>query len=368
MKRPLAFFLAVCLLVLCGCGGNNPNPTENTTGSTAGSTTETTTETTTESTTEPTKPVVKYRNPLNGAPLDAPFTGRATAVVINNIKACLPQYGIQDADIYYEIETEGFITRCLAVFGDISKVDTLGPVRSARTYFNNLALAYDSVLVHCGGSGASLKAHYDDGNDTISKWQHLDQTYNGSYFFRDMHRYEDLDYAWEHTLFTKGDLLTSLLEKKAYNTKTELDFGFQFAESVDLNGENANTVTISFPGDKTTTMTYEPVSRRYTMSQYGATTIDASTGNPLTFRNVMVLYTSHWKIYDGTYSRSYYDLIGSGNGYLAIDGKIVPIMWSRESLRKPFVYTLADGTPITLAEGNTYIGVASTKSTPVSYK
>ena len=34
-----------------------------------------------------------------------------------------------------ELITEGDITRCLAIFTDISKTGSIGPVRSARTFF-----------------------------------------------------------------------------------------------------------------------------------------------------------------------------------------------------------------------------------------
>ena len=266
------------------------------------------------------------------------------------------------------METEGAITRCLAVFGDVSNVAQIGPVRSARTYFNNIAVSYDAPLVHCGGSGAALAAHYDDGSDTISGWQHIDQMHNDSAFFRDMDRYRNQGYAWEHTLFTTGEKLAAVMAKKEYNTQSELDFGLRFDDQVPLTGSTAKQITVTFPGNKTTTMTYDDTTGRYTMSQYGKTTVDNNSGEPVTFKNVMALYTSHWKIHDGAYSRSYYDLIGSGDGYLAIDGVIVPIKWSRESLRGPFSYTLAAGTPITLAAGNTYIGISSTKSTPISYQ
>jgi hypothetical protein len=36
---------------------------------------------------------------------------------------------------------------------------------------------------------------------------------------------------------------------------------------------------------------------------------------------------------------------------------MIPILWSRSDSAAPFVYTLADGTPLTLSVGNSYVAV-----------
>ena len=280
----------------------------------------------------------------------------------------MPQHGVSQADILYEIETEGGITRCLAIYGDVSQADVIGPVRSARTYFSNIAVSYDAPLVHCGGSRAALAARYDSGSDKISNWAHMDQASNGAYFYRDSAR-KSQGYATEHTLFTTGEKLLQGLTAKNYNTVTEnsTDFGLTFDSEVSLNGAAANTINVNFLGKKTTTMTYNSSTGLYEAAQYGKEYVDGNSGEVVSFKNVMILYTKQQKISDGKYYRSYYNLTGSGEGLLAIDGKIVPINWSREGLRTDFVYTLTDGTPLTLAEGHTYIAVASTSSAPATY-
>ena len=367
MKRLFSLLLVVCVLLTLAACKKEPA---------ADTTPETTTEATdiTEVTDAPettavpeTTAAVVYRNPLNGEVLDEPWTGRATAVMINNIRAALPHHGVSEARILYEIETEGGITRCLAIFDDLSDVGTIGPVRSARSYFNNVAVSYDAPLIHCGGSGAALNAQYDDSGARISDWNHIDQIYNGSYFYRDTDRYNYQGYAYEHTLFTTGELLNKALEAKGYNVTGETDFGLQFDENVELNGESAAEVVATFRGGKTMTMTYNADTGLYEASQYGREYIDANTDQIMTFRNVLVLYAEQWFIYDGTYNRSYYDLIGSGDGHLAIGGEIVPIKWVRENLEDPFTYTLEDGTPVTLGVGHSYIAIVDQANT-ASYK
>lgn len=363
MKRIFVLLLTLCML-LCACNADTNPATEPTEASTVETTETPTSEPTTVPTEPPTEPPVLYRHPLTGEPLDALWTGRATAVAVNNIKACLPQHGIGDADILYEVETEGGITRCLAVFSDFSEVGKLGPIRSTRTYFNNLSLAYDAPLIHCGGSARALNAWFDDTGSTIKNWNHINQQNNGSYFYRDQDR-RNAGYAYEHTLFTTGEDMMIALGDKKYNTANEngTDYTLTFADVPEFTGETANTVVVKFRGNKTTTMTYQADTGLYEASQYNEPWIDANTDVTLSFRNVLVLYTKQWFISDGTYNRSYYDLVGSGKGVFACDGKLVPIKWSRENLRSPFVYTLEDGTPLTLGVGTSYIGVVSNNRT-----
>ena len=352
MKRIIALILLVSL-VLCACApGKN---TEQTTLSTG----ETTQETTQETTVETTEAPAVYINPLNGKEIDQPYTGRPTAVVINNVRACLPQYGIGQADMIFEFEVEGNATRLLAVFSSLDGVETIGPVRSARTFFNNVAVGYDAPLIHCGGSADARAAKYDHENK-LTNWEHIDQTYNGKYFYRDTKRRSE-GYALEHTLFTTGEKLVVGLADKGYNTVSETakDFGMTFAENASVTGESASKVTVKFRANKKTEMTYNETTGLYEAFQLKENHIDAGTGERIAYRNVLVLTTKQEIISEGNYPRAYYDLIGSGEGYFAIGGQIVPIKWSRASLNDPFVYTFADGTPVTLGVGTTYVGVIS---------
>ena len=363
MKRIIALFLLVSL-ALCACAPAQSSGETTTLQTTVETTQETTVETTVETTEEP----VVYYNPLNGKEIDAPYTGRPTAVVINNVRACLPQYGISQADITYEFEVEGSSTRLLAVFSSLDGVETIGPVRSARTFFNNVATGYSAPLIHCGGSEDARAAKYDHENK-LTNWEHIDQTYNGKYFFRDKER-RSKGYAYEHTLFTNGEKLIVGLADKKYNTVTEnaKDYGLTFAEDAAVTGKSAKEVTVKFRAGKKTVMTFNESTGLYEAYQLKQNHIDAGTGQRIAYRNVLVLTTKQEIINEGHYPRAYYDLIGSGEGYFAIGGQIVPIKWSRASVNDPFCYTLEDGTPLTLGVGRTYVGVISDKKGSVTNK
>lgn len=348
MKRYISLLLVlVMVLSLAACGGGE-DPTVET------STNETTVETTTVEVTT-TEEVIRYYKPLTGEEISELWTGTMVAVSINNHKEALPQYGVNQADIVYEFETEGGVTRRLGIFSDLSKVQTVGPIRSARTYFSSVAVSYKAPLVHCGGSTYAMRAQADRAGNTIANWQHIDEFANGSYFFRDKDRYNYQGYAWEHTLFTTGEKLAKAMEYRGYNAVNAegSDFGLTFAQTPAWTGESANTVTITFRGKKTTTATYNAATGKYEISQYGGVGIDGNTGDVFATRNVLILNADQSKI--GVHS--FYELVGNGTGYLACNGKITPITWHRDQFRTSFTYKLADGTPADLGVGNSYIAV-----------
>ena len=67
---------------------------------------------------------VLYKNPLTGISelTDDKTDDRPVAIMVNNITTAQPvQAGLNKADIVYETEVEGGITRLLAVYQDVSK-------------------------------------------------------------------------------------------------------------------------------------------------------------------------------------------------------------------------------------------------------
>lgn len=375
-KKKWIIALAIVLIVVLCAGAavmilykdkilGKEEPTTQTTTQT------TTVETTTEATTIVTEPPILYRHPLNGTPIDAPLTSRPVGVVVNNIEAALPQYGISKADILYEFETEGGITRFLALFTDLKNVEQVGPVRSARSYFNNICAAYDVPLVHCGGSVTGAKGYYDY-THKLTNWEHLSIDASGDdpkkVAFRDMDRYKKQDYAWEHTLFGRGNKLVSKL-KKTFDMVVEegVDYGLTFEDQVVARGETASSITIKFLGTKKTKMNYDETAGKYMMSEYGDELIDALDGKQVGFNNVMVIFADQTKQKPKSTWLSYYDMIGTGEGYLAINGKIEKIKWSRKKVTKSFTYTYEDGTPVTFNVGNTYVAVVDPEGS-VTYK
>ena len=74
---------------------------------------------------------------------------RPLAIMVNNIKASLPQVGLEKADIIYECEAEGTITRLLALFSHYADItEPIGSIRSSREYFIDFAANHDAIYIH----------------------------------------------------------------------------------------------------------------------------------------------------------------------------------------------------------------------------
>lgn len=75
---------------------------------------------------------------------------RPITVMIPNTKTAA-QYGISQADVLYECNVEGSITRLMALFQDWRDFDRLGNVRSCRDYYIYWSFEWDAFYIHFGG-------------------------------------------------------------------------------------------------------------------------------------------------------------------------------------------------------------------------
>ena len=155
--KRLSGLLALCLLLgltACGGGGEGSSPGD---GSEPPSVSTLAPVEEPDQSQEPEEPVYPYAAPLTGEGLMEDVSGqRPIAIMLNNLSKALPQAGVAQADVIYEIVAEGGITRMLALFQDVEGVGEIGTVRSARDYYVSLAYGHDAIFLHAGGQPPGL--------------------------------------------------------------------------------------------------------------------------------------------------------------------------------------------------------------------
>lgn len=140
---------------------------------------------------------------------EAAIGKRPVAVMVNNVQKAMPQYGVSQADLIFEIPVEGDATRFMAMYGDYTKVPQVCPIRSCRYYFPALSQGFDAFYVNWGI------------DDTIADYLEaldLDQiegiTNTGGLFGRDQDKLNQ-GYALEHTGFLTEQNWFLILSQKA---------------------------------------------------------------------------------------------------------------------------------------------------------
>jgi len=320
----------------------------------------------------PVEPDPLYINPLTGEGTDVDLSAkRPVAIMLNNLKKALPQCGISQADIIYEAPAEGGITRMMAVFQSLDGVGTLGSVRSARPYYVELAAGLDAIFIHAGGSDdaySAIKKH------SVFNIDGVNGPYGGTMFYRDAQRKKAAGY--EHSLFTSEErieaLLSSSLSKMRQTHKEGYTLPLTFAkDGTPAAGQSANTLSVKYSYYKTGLFTYDPERKVYLVSQtvdgQSGPYMDGSNGQQIEVTNVLVLHTDINLIKGDSAGRLTVRLTGSGKGYYACGGAYIPITWSKDAANSPFRFTTADGQPLTLGAGKTYINIVD-DSDPVTIR
>jgi len=299
-------------------------------------------------------------NPLTGLPIDEAYVNRRpVAIMINNIKQAMPQFGLMKADIIYEVVAEGGITRLVAVMKDPSKAGIIGSVRSTRSYYLDIAQGHDALLLH---AGASEMAYADIKTRGVTALDAIKGGYEGKLYYRDEARRKNN--GFEHSLMTTGERIENVIENSSFRTEHKEDYTYpvKFEPEVELNGEPANKISVRMSQYKTGVFEYDPESGMYLVSQYGKAHMDADINEQLKIKNLLVLYTDISLIKGDAYGRMEVDLVGGGDGVYAANGEIVNIKWSKDSYSSPFVYTNPDGTERIFNAGTSYICIVSSPS------
>ncbi|MDD2362947.1 MAG: DUF3048 domain-containing protein [Oscillospiraceae bacterium] len=289
----------------------------------------------------------KVTNPLSGiADITPGASVRPVAFMIGNNDRSRPQIGIDKADMYVEAETEGGITRIMAVFSGASRVpNQIGPIRSARTPFIKIAESLDSIYCHAGGSrtAKNMLSSAEVGN--------IDALHgvNNSAFWRDskLRSTKGLEYS----MMTSRDKLNVRIKAFNFHTDFKKPSPFKFGDSNKGTGAGKN-VQVRLSALQTISFKYDPVTGLYYKSNgtiSGGSAHKTSDGITLTATNIIIIYDRKYSENERTIG---FDLEG-GTGLLVSEGASRQIRWSRS--KGSLNFTEYNGTALTLKAGKPYI-------------
>ena len=245
---------------------------------------------------------------------------RPIAVMYNNIQAGLPQSGISKADVIFEGQCEGGVTRLMGVFQNYDDVTSIGSIRSCRDYYPFLAAEYDAAYFHFGQSDFALEFLGDPELRTFNGM-------NGDYNYE-----RRSDRVSPHNVFTTPENLVTAMVNKKVSTYLDEDYvaPLKFNKSAE---------PIEYPdADKCITLktgyayndayfVYNEEDGLYYRYEYGQPQIDEMTGEQLAVKNIIFKLVPGEQYWNGS---PLYLLTGSGIGLYVSNGTAQWIKWSKE--------------------------------------
>ena len=291
-------------------------------------------------------------------PVPAPLTGelvapnvaarRPIAVMIDDLSPARPQSGLASADVVWHAPAEGGIPRYMAIFQTHLSTD-IGPVRSARSYYIAWASEWRAIYAHSGGSPAALATLRAKGAGQYV-WNADEYRWGGRFFHRVAFR------PGPHNVYTTGKELRRL-GRRLGAPDEPLEPVWTFAPDVaEADRPYGGAIVVPYQANRVvyryarSTNTY-----RRTVSVEGKQ-YDASSGERIEPKNVVVMAVDFQPTGDAK-KRLEADLIGTGRAWIATNGRTVEGRWAKDGPTEPTRFLDADGHPIALTVGQTFIQV-----------
>ena len=300
---------------------------------------------------EPTPAAEPVPNPLTGV-ADADYTNRRpVAVTLRTLEGAAPQWGLSSADVLVEGVSEGTTASLMALYSSVDNISKAGPVGPGRDLLLQMALPLNALPVHID------KNIYASNLLNALTYQDLDGYHIGKAAFAFDQDRQNAGYREENCWYTTGELIQNGLN--TYGTSLEGAntplFVFGERPAVEESARNATALTIAFSPDDSEQLNYAADTGLYVKTNAdGSPTVDADNGQQVAFTNVLVLYASSG-IKDDGYTRDY-DLTG-GTGLYLTGGAWEQIQWTKEDATGPLQLTAADGSPLVVSPGKSFIAI-----------
>jgi hypothetical protein len=288
-------------------------------------------------------------------------TRPALVVKIDNDDAAVPQSGVDQADVVYEEVVEGGITRFLAVFQS-QDADVVGPVRSVRETDADIVRPIGGLFAYSGGIAPFVSLIDATGVTDVGAVD------DGDAYDRSSLR------AAPDNLYTSTTVLRQRTPPNAGPPPALFDYVAAGAAFSEPGEAAAATATVDMSPTTVVTWTYAPATAQWLRSENGAVQDVAqgsslTRGPPIAFTNVIVQMVP----YENT---GYVDpdgnpvpdanVVGSGPAVVLSGGKLVHATWSKPTPSSITTYRAADGSPIRLLRGQTWVMLAPSGATVTS--
>ena len=283
---------------------------------------------------------------------------RPVAIMVNNVEAALPQYGIAQADIIFETQVEGDLTRFMAVYADYTQVPKVCAVRSCRYYYPAISETFDAFYVYWGMD--ETKRDYVESLNLTD----FDGMVDGNGLFgRDKNRLNS-GYALEHTAYFNGTKFASVVD----DSDLRVDFAeekkgpaFSFnglEEQLKPEGDDCTTVNVDF-GKALSTFTYDEETNTYLKKINGKDQMDGVERTQLAFTNLIILETDISVRTDTESGHKQINWQGGDGyvGYYVSNGAVQKINWSKESETAYIKLFDEEGNEIAINRGKSYIAM-----------
>ena len=297
--------------------------------------------------------------PLTGLPAaaDASLGRRPLNVRMPNDPNARPQYGLNKADVVFEMIVEGGVTRFSAIFHS-KDADTVGPVRSYRFSDLHITQMLRGALVSSGSTIEERDAvtqSIKDGN-MLS----VDAERDGRPYYRVAFR------PAPNNEFTSTPADREAVNRAGGGAPVEVPaLAFVPADNKDPKAggyaaaEPAKTVTVPFQGVWATTFTWDAAANGYRRFQNGAQTVDGDGSGPILAKNVIVMTTDIWTtsvVEDSLGSHGLdYRMTGGGPVSVFRDGLRMDGTWKRDGVLDQFTFWDASGKQLLLEPGQSWI-------------
>lgn len=294
---------------------------------------------------------VAYTYPLTGIEADKEMDHRAFGVMIENSISARPQTGLYQADVVYEVLSEGQITRLLAFYHS-EQPERIGPVRSARDYYIFLNNGYDAMYASAGGSPGAFDLIESGEVDYISG---LD--FDGRFFSRASDRLAP------HNMYTAYDDLVEAADYLNLERDDRKPPELPFSDEVELTSAEAQVVDINYSSSTNNVrFDYDETIGGYIRSVGGDRMYDFVTDDPVAPKNLFIVEANHQVIDDQ--GRRDIDIESGGKAYLIHEGVMIEAEWENvDGVLLPF----KNGEPLEFVPGQTWINLVESLESDVSF-